>query len=445
MHNDSTDAFSERRRHAEETVRVRSSDALSAEDTHRLVHELQIHQIELEMQNDELRRAQLKLEVARDQYADLYDFAPVGYLTVAEHGRILEANLTVAALLGMERGLLLGRPFSQFVVRTDQDLYYKHRQRIFATATRQTCEIKLVRNDASEFMASLESQVVQDSDGRCHPCRIVISDISERKRLEDELTRYRAHLEAQVQQRTQELTKAHQDQLRQNERLASIGTLAAGIAHEINNPIASILLYAQSARFRRGEADALTLEEVLQRIAEDAKRCGRIVRSVLAFARQGTTDKRPNALNRMIQYAIDLTRSYAQKHGSVIQLELDDNLPSVWFDPTEMAQVLVNLIRNAVEAGNSKSRIRIRTEVTRQAAQVTIQDNGCGIPAETIGHIFDPFYTTRKSKGGMGLGLSLSHGIVTQHGGTLTVDSRPGQGTTFRIELPLTPEPVQHG
>ncbi len=157
-----------------------------AEDIQDLISELQIHQVELEMQNEELRRTQRALELSRDRYADLYDFAPVGYLTLSETGMILEANLTAAATLGTERGNLIGQPLSCFVEEDDQDTYYVHRRRLLKTETPQVWKMQMVREDGSLFWARVEARTSVDSEGRT-VCRASFSDITERRQAEEAL------------------------------------------------------------------------------------------------------------------------------------------------------------------------------------------------------------------------------------------------------------------
>jgi PAS domain S-box-containing protein len=189
--NMSNDKPSDLRRRAEESLRRKTLDVediseLSQEETQRLIHELKVHQIELEMQNEELRRAQVELEEIKDRYVDLYDFAPVGYVTVSARGIILEANLAAVGLLAMERTNLIKMPFSRFLCREDANAYYLFLQKVFETQSKQTCEIRLVRRDGSQFYAGLEAVPVQDASGKFNRCRTVVWDISDRKKAEDQ-------------------------------------------------------------------------------------------------------------------------------------------------------------------------------------------------------------------------------------------------------------------
>ncbi len=156
-------------------------------DIRQLVEDLQVHQIELEIQNEELRRVQQDLEKARDKYSDLYDFSPVSYFTINEQGIILEANLTAAAMVGVERGLLVFRPFSDFIARDDQDVFFLHRRKLFETKIRQTCELRIKTEQDSEFHAHLESIVVEADHKDRNLMRTAVTDIHARKQAEDAL------------------------------------------------------------------------------------------------------------------------------------------------------------------------------------------------------------------------------------------------------------------
>lgn len=162
-------------------------DALTSEEARRTFHELQVYQIELEMQNDELRRTQLELEAARARYFDLYDLAPVGYCTLSEKGLILAANLTAATLLGADRAALIKKPITRFIVREDQDIFYRHRKQLFETGAPQVCEMRMLKRDGTAFWARLDANATHDDDG-APVCRVVMSDIADLKRAEERQT-----------------------------------------------------------------------------------------------------------------------------------------------------------------------------------------------------------------------------------------------------------------
>lgn len=180
------------RRKAEEAARREESVSSCREQTHSLdetqrqLHELLVHQIELEMQNDELRRAQMELEEARARYLDLYDFAPVGYCTLSEDNRILEANLTAVGMLGMPRGALISQPITRFIHRDDQDAYYLHKQQLFDTGEPQALELRMIKCDGTFFWAHITANAIRDADGDSK-CRVAIGDVTERKLAEESL------------------------------------------------------------------------------------------------------------------------------------------------------------------------------------------------------------------------------------------------------------------
>ncbi|MFH1983342.1 MAG: PAS domain-containing protein [Pseudomonadota bacterium] len=189
--NNRPDDAVELRRRAEEIIREKAAqspedlEALSPEKMREMLHELRVHQIELDMQNEELRRAQVDLEATRQRYFDLYDLAPVGYCTISEKGLILEANLTAATLLSVSRSALVKQPLTRFILSEDQDIYYRHRKQLFETGEPQACELRMVQQDGTFFWVHLAATAAQEADGESI-CRVVMSDITDRKRSEKE-------------------------------------------------------------------------------------------------------------------------------------------------------------------------------------------------------------------------------------------------------------------
>jgi diguanylate cyclase (GGDEF)-like protein/PAS domain S-box-containing protein len=177
------------RQQAEEVLRRQPEELreMPPEDIQHLIHELEVHQVELELQNEELRRIQRELELSRDRYSDLYDFAPVGYFTVSEAGLILEANLTTATMLGVERGYLIKQPLTRFIASEDQDTYYLHRRQLFETQEPRVCEMRMVRGDSTQFWARMEATVAQGGKGDAVVFRATMSDVTARKQAEEAL------------------------------------------------------------------------------------------------------------------------------------------------------------------------------------------------------------------------------------------------------------------
>ena len=231
--------------------------------------------------------------------------------------------------------------------------------------------------------------------------------------------------------------RAAEQKIRESERLVAVGTLAAGIAHEINNPVGSVLASAQYALMVMKDDDGpQKVEEALQNIVSEARRCGQIVKSVLKFAREETTERWPEDLNALVGQAADHSMEMARRYGAELTLDLAPSLPEVLVNPTEIEQLLANLVRNALQSGGFGIRVVIRTEDQEDRVVLSVVDDGPGMPPEVREQIFDPFFTTREASGGTGLGLSMVHGIVSGHGGKISVHSEPGEGTEVTIELP---------
>ncbi|MGD8453154.1 MAG: PAS domain-containing protein [Phycisphaerae bacterium] len=231
--------------------------------------------------------------------------------------------------------------------------------------------------------------------------------------------------------------KETQERLLCNERLASIGTLAAGIAHEINNPVGGILLSAQAGVDELvHDKDQAFVERCLREIIEDAKRCGRIIQSLLHFARADLTEKWPGDLNDLVRRTLQLLGGMLRQHGATAELCLAADLPPVPLNRTEIEQVLINLVQNAVEMSGAGVRVVVRTERSEDGVRLSVADDGPGMLPEQAAYVFDPFYTTRQQRGGAGLGLSVVHGIVRGHGGRIDVASKLNKGTVFTIDLP---------
>ncbi|MBI3836114.1 MAG: HAMP domain-containing histidine kinase [Planctomycetes bacterium] len=224
--------------------------------------------------------------------------------------------------------------------------------------------------------------------------------------------------------------------IRQTERLASLGTFAAGIAHEINNPVAAIQLAAEGAIDSQTKGKTKRVRDMLELIRANTERCTRIVRSVLQFGRQSDYQKESTGVTHILRTACELTQGYATAHGANVAFSPPDQDHPIVGRVVELEQVFVNLIRNAIESKTYGAMVTVQIAFDRDFARVTVADDGQGMNEEQKTRMFDPFFTTRSSKGGTGLGLSVVHGILIGHGGSIHVDSKLKKGTTIVVYLP---------
>ena len=253
-------------------------------------------------------------------------------------------------------------------------------------------------------------------------------------------------LEQKVEEATSELHKAQAESAR-SEKLASVGLLAAGIAHELNNPLTGVLTFSYLVRknLPDGSPDAEDLDLVIR----ETKRCAAIIRRLLDFSREKTPEKTFSNLNVLVDETVRLIAQAAQVHDIEIKTELDDKLPAIFIDENLIKQVIMNMLVNAQHAIEGDGQITIRTRLLSpdecpesitepgEMAEIAIIDSGCGIPDGDLQRIFDPFFTTKGVGKGTGLGLSVSHGTIESHSGTIEVESIVGKGTEFRIYLPV--------
>ncbi|NIP72968.1 MAG: PAS domain-containing protein [Gammaproteobacteria bacterium] len=398
--------------------------ALEGEGGHRarLLHELAIYQIELEMQNRELRSAQADLEEARDRYADLYDNAPVGYVTLDRKGVICQINAAGARMLHSTPRKLNEKPFGVFVARDDLPRFMAHVRRVFATGERVVDELALRSFNADQAQVRLES-FIPDGEARLKAfCRTAIVDISEQRRAEAEAARHRQAL-------------AHAA------RLGTLGEMASGIAHELSQPIAAIVAYADSYRRmqQNGTADAQECLAGLDKIAAQAERAGEILQRIRRFVRKEPPERVYEDIHRIIGDAVAVAEVELREANVEVRVHPRRLVPAVRVDPIQIEQVLVNLIRNAVEAivehGDASGWIAIDVAALHPGyVEVTIEDSGPGISQEVAEGLFMPFHSTRPD--GLGLGLSLSRTLVESQRGSLRVEPRAGAGALFKLILP---------
>ena len=272
----------------------------------------------------------------------------------------------------------------------------------------------------------------------------------ELQKAQAENRRWTETLEDRVQEKTGELESAYRS-LTQSEKMASLGKLAAVVAHEINNPLAGILTYSKliSRMADKGFNENRRLAEAksyLQIIEGESRRCGGIVQNLLTFARQTPINPQKNDLNAIIERCLLLVGHQMELQGVEVEKKLDSHLPPVFCDAGQVQQALLVILMNAVEAMPHGGRLGVEStyDPASRLGRVAVVDDGPGIPPEILSHIFEPFFTTKEEGKGTGLGLAIALGIVQQHGGNIEVDSTPQKGTKFTVLLPEEP-PVSIG
>jgi signal transduction histidine kinase len=299
--------------------------------------------------------------------------------------------------------------------------------------TVQNLEAQLHRLDGKTFDLLLSAGPLRDSQQRVLGCLFTLNDISERKRAEDALRQSEEKLRRQAEELEQQLIASG--------RLVSLGEITASMAHEFNNPLGIVMGFAQDLI---SETDPSHPHyRSLKIIDEESKRCEKIIRDLLQFARPKSTDFCPTDVKQVIEKTLGLVANHLYKQKTEAITQVEENLPKIYADPQEIEQVLVNLYFNAIDAmpdGGGALTVAAKTILDASGAPhqvaISVSDTGFGISPEDLPMIFLPFFTAKKKRG-LGLGLPICDRIIKNHGGRIKVESQPEQGTTFEIYLPV--------
>ena len=368
----------------------------------------------------EHKRMEEALRESEENLRAYLESAPDGVYLNDLKGTFLYGNKRAEEIIGYNREELIGSSFLELGLLTEDYLEKAGKLLELNAMGRSTGpdEFELVSRDGSRIWIEINTATIREKGED-----IVIGfvrDITERKQME-------------------EREKQLQEELLLSSRLASIGELAAGVAHEINNPLTGIMGYSQRLLRKSTDGEA---SRYLERIYSETKRVSRIVENLLTFARHHGREKEYADINDILERTLEL-RSYELKTGNIdLEVELAPGLPRTMVDSQQTEQVFLNLILNAEQAMSGTNRVgklSVKTQQVKRNIMVSFADNGPGILAEHIDRVFDPFFTTKEARSGTGLGLSLCHGIVTEHGGKIYARSKPGEGSSFFVELPVIP------
>lgn len=399
-------------------------------DMKRLIHELQTQRIELELQNEELRRAEYRLKQAAKRYGDLYDFAPVGYLTLTRNAVIREINLKGAASLQRDRIQLIGAMFYDFIYGGYQEIFHKHLQDVIQKSEKQTCKLRFHTSNCEAFYGQIESIAWLDDDTGEVLVRSILSDITNQTRIEAELI--------------QAKEKAEQASLAKSQFLANM-------SHEMRTPLAVILGYSELALAEK-ERDP-SLAHPLHAIKRNGEHLLQLIDDILDISRveagQMVISLAPCHPEVEVRQLVDSLQARIQAKGLEMNLIWSKQIPStILTDATRLRQILLNILSNAIkftERGGITLEASIQSaqdEVAQALLQIDVKDSGCGIPVHSYFSLFKPFSQvdtsdTRKF-GGIGLGLYLSRRLAQALGGDVNLlESQVGSGSTFRISITM--------
>ncbi|MFA5505758.1 MAG: response regulator [Vulcanimicrobiota bacterium] len=383
-----------------------------------LLYELRVHQIELEMQNEELRQARDELEQSRELYFDLYQMAPVGYLSLDLKGGIIGCNLAASKLLGETPEELIAQPLAKFVHQEDSDSFYLRHRELLKEGRLPVYEMRLVGKETSPSVlveASMVSTPVEQ-------IRMVLFDVTERNRLFSQLLR--------------------------SQKMEALGRLAGGIAHDFNN-ILSIVRGGSELILSQLDPEDPNRELLLD-IRDASERASRLTYQLLGLGRRQEEGKVVFDLNQVVKELMDLVSS-AVGEEFVIENALCHEVLQVCAVPSQIEQVLMNFALNARDAMPDGGKLRIETRWAHLSegqveggkpcgryAVVSVRDQGRGIPLEIRDRVYEPFFTTKDKSKGRGLGLATAAAIADRSLGFIELDSEVGKGTCFSLFLPAS-------
>ena len=368
-------------------------------------------------------------------------------LVITPDMEVLEANESFLTKMGYTPEEVIGKKCHQVYHKIDYPCNHGKTDCPLRDVVRNKRHVRQIQTrvmpDGQKRYYEVNIYPIWEKDGKVSKFIHISRDITQHKREEEEITR---RLEQMVEERTRQLKETHEKLLHQD-KMASLGKLSASVVHEINNPIAGILnlIILMKRMFEEGGIGSKEIDQFnryLNLMETETRRTSRIVSNLLAFSRQSKMELRRISLNRLIEKTLLLNSNLLKIDGIKVETDFDPNLPDLIGSEDQLQQVFMNLVSNATEAMEAKGgvlSINTRHSLSEGKLLVDFKDTGVGIPEENLLKLFEPFFTTKKKGKGVGLGLSVAYGIVQEHGGSIYVKSRVGEGTTFHVKLPLKP------
>lgn len=395
---------------------------MSPEERRRIIHELQTHQIELELQNEELRRAQIELEVSRARYFDLYELAPVGYCTVSQKGLIIEANLTAAKLLNTARESVVKQPMSRFILKQDQDIFYLHRKRLFETGEPQVCELRMTGGNSPGLWVRIDASVSAEDENHTPVYRVVITDITKRKQAEKQLLELNENLEQKVKERTG-LAEARARQLRflTVELIEAEEKERRRIAEVLHDDLQQIL--ASAKLHLQGACDDFSAQPGLAKVED-------LLKQSIEKSRNLSLELSPVAVYQSgLHKALKWLASRMKE-----QFGLDVHIEAADFSDVQDESIRVFFFRaiqellfnTAKHSGVKSALVKLSNSGAGDQMAITVSDQGRGFNPEIL--------DSAESVSGIGL-LSLRERTKAM-GGDMDIQSAPGKGSSFSVRIP---------
>ncbi|MCX6251977.1 MAG: ATP-binding protein [Bacteroidetes bacterium] len=398
---------------------------LSETETLKLIHELEVHQIELEFQNEELVLSRSVAQKSCEKYTALYDFAPSGYFTLSKKGEIIELNLCGANMLGKDRSHLITSRFGNFVSRDTKPTFNLFLEKVFCSNTRETCEVTLSTNNALPIFVHLTGIATENGE----QCHLTMVDITGLKHAEEEILKLNEELDQRVKQRTSELEEANKE----------LETFSYSVSHDLRVPLRHISGFIDL--FLDNKSTQLTRDELryLNVISSSASEMRRLIDAILSFSKLNRLEFRKTTIHSsaMVQQVIKSFEPDIKTRNITFNVE---SLPDVQGDEDLIRQVWTNLISNAIKYTGKKPEavIDIGAISTDNETTFFIKDNGAGFDMNYSRKLFGVFQRLHKTSDfeGVGIGLANVDRIVKRHGGHCRAQGEPGKGATFYFSLP---------